>query len=259
MKTLTSRLAATLTSAALFIGAAAQAEPLVVTTGEYAPFTGAALPEGGLVNGLVSRIAQEAGVEITFEYLPWKRGLELTRQGKKAASSYWSMLEDQNDLVPVGPVSKDQIVLFYRKDKPIPNFASHAEVAGITIGATLGYSYFPAFWDAAEAGTYKVQTTKDDIANFRKLVAGRIDAFIINESVGWNMLNAQFTPEERASLTTLDAPLATTEGFLQVSTKAEGGAELAQQLQATFDAMAASGALDSARTELNTLLGIGGS
>ena len=258
MKTLSKRLAATLTSAALFFGAA-HAEPLVVTTGEYAPFTGEALPEGGLVNGLVSRLAKEAGVEITFEYLPWKRGLELARQGKKAASSYWANLDDQSGLIPVGPVSKDEIVLFYRKDKPIPNFASHAEVADITIGATLGYSYFPAFWDASEAGTYKVQTAKDDVANFRKLIAGRIDAFIINESVGWNMLNAQFTPEERASLATLETALATTEGFLQVSTKAEGGEALAKQLQAAFDAMEASGALETAKSELNTLMGIGGS
>lgn len=246
-------------AATLTFGTVAKADPLVISTGEYAPFTGEALPEGGLVNGLVSRIAQQAGVEITFEYLPWKRGLQLARQGKKAASSYWANLDDQSNLVPVGPVSADEIVLFYRKDKPIPEFASHAEIKDITIGATLGYSYFPAFWDASENGAYKVQTAKDDIANFKKLVAGRIDAFIINRSVGWTMLNEQFTEEQRAALTTLKAPLATTEGFLQVSTLADGGEELAQKLQAAFDAMQASGALDTAKQELDLKMGIGGS
>lgn len=263
MNTLFGALRGSLATASLVLGSlaplAAQADPLVIATGEYAPFTGESLPEGGLVNGLVNRIAQEAGVEVEFEYMPWKRGLALARQGQKAASSYWTTLEDQNGLAPVGPVSVGDMVLFYRKDKPIPEFASAEEIKDITIGATLGYTYYPSFWEQADAGNYKVQTAKDDIANFRKLLAGRVDAFVINRSVGWNMLNEQFTPEERDQLTANSTALATTYGYLQVSTKAEGGAALAERLQSTLDAMEASGALNSAKDELDALMGTGGS
>ena len=259
MKTLTTRLAATLTSAALFFSTAAQAEPIVIATGEYAPFTGEALPEGGLVNGLVSRIAKEAGVEITFEYLPWKRALELTRQGKKEASSYWSKRDDQTGLAMVGPVNVAQTVLFYRKDKPIPDFPTADAIKDITIGATLGYGYFPGFWENGENGTYAIQTAKDDISNFRKLKAGRIDAFIIDRSAGWTMINETFSAEDRANFAASSNSLFESFGFLQVSTEAEGGAELAQKLQAAYDAMEASGTLEAAKADLDALMGISGS
>lgn len=245
--------------AALAFGSALQAETITVTTGEYAPFTGEALPEGGLVNGLVTRIAAKAGIEVEYEYMPWKRALEITRQGKKAASSYWSPREDTTGLTIVGPVSVGETVLFFRKDKPIPDFQSPYEVEGITIGATLGYGYYPEFWARGESGDYTIQTAKDDISNFRKLAAGRIDAFIIDASVGWTMINENFSAEERANFAALSTPLVISEGYLQVSTEAEGGQALADRLQAAYDEMKASGELDAANSELNELMGIGNS
>ncbi|MCJ8332830.1 MAG: transporter substrate-binding domain-containing protein [Epibacterium sp.] len=256
MKTFTIRLAAALTIASLFFGSTAQADPIVITSGEYPPFTGEALPEGGLVNGLVTEIAKKAGVEFTFEYLPWKRALALTQQGQKAASSYWAERSDQTGLTMVGPVQVGETVLFYRKDKPIPEFASAEEIKDIRIGATLGYGYFPGFWENGENGTYVIQTAKDDISNFRKLKAGRIDAFVIDRIVGWTLVQENFTAEDRAVFAASETALAESYGYLQVSTQAEGGSELAQKLQAAFDAMKASGALEAKKAELSALMGL---
>ena len=256
MKTLTSRLAATFTSVALLLGTAAHADPLVIATGEYAPMTGADLPNQGVVNGLVSRIAEEAGVEIEFEYMAWKRGLTLTRQGQKGAASYWNTLADQTGLIAVGPVSSGRIVFFYRKDKPLPEWTELSDLSGRTFGATLGYPYSEAFWAAGEEGTFKIQTAQSDLANFKKLLAGRIDGFVINELVGWDMLKNEFTAEEIATLTVTETAVTEAEGFLQVSTEMEGGAEIAAKLQAAYDALKASGELDRVDGALRATAGI---
>jgi hypothetical protein len=46
-------------------------------------------------------------------------------------------------------------------------------------------------------------------------------------------------------------------GFLQISLEAEGGAALAKRLQAAYDEMQASGALDESRAELSSAAGLG--
>lgn len=256
MKTLTSRLAATFTSVALLFGTAAHADPLVIATGEYAPMTGEALPNYGVVNGLISRIAEKAGVEIEFEFMAWNRGLKLTRQGQKNAASYWNTLPDQTGLIAVGPVSNGRVVFFYRKDKPLPEWTSFNDLSGYTFGATLGYNYSEAFWAAGEDGTIKIQTAQNDLANFKKLMAGRIDGFVINELVGWDMLNAEFSSEEISNIAVTTTTVNEVTGYLQVSTEMEGGAAVASKLQAAYDALKASGELDQLNTELRASAGI---
>lgn len=245
-----------LSLALMSLAPALHAEPIRVATGEYAPMTGEALPNGGVVNGLVARLAADAGVEIAFEYMPWNRGLELTRAGQVHAASYWSDLADQTGLIEVGPVSSERIVFFYRKDKPLPEWTTLPDLAGHTFGATLGYPYSEEFWALGAEGTYTIQTAPNDISNFKKLQGGRIDAFVIDELVGWDMLNQNFSPEEVAQFAA--SPIAVTEtlAYLQVSSQIEGGADIAAKLQAAYDALQASGALETLKTELNAEAGI---
>lgn len=245
-----------LSLAVLTLASPLAADPIRIATGDYAPMTGEALPNGGVVNGLVARLAADAGVEISFEYMPWNRGLELTRAGQIHAASYWSDLADQTGLIEVGPVSSERIVFFYRKDKPLPTWSALPDLAGHTFGATLGYPYSEEFWALGENGIYTIQTAPNDVSNFKKLLGGRIDAFVIDELVGWDMLNQNFTPEEVAQFAASDLPVTETLAYLQVSSSIEGGAEIAAKLQAAYEALKASGALETVKTELNAAAGI---
>lgn len=64
-----------------------QAAPLLLVTGEFTPYTGKALSEGGESTRLVTTLLQEAGYrELQIDYLPWPRGYQLTRNGLVAAT-----------------------------------------------------------------------------------------------------------------------------------------------------------------------------
>lgn len=61
--------------------------PLSLVTGEFSPYSGAALPDGGQSTRLVTTLLHEAGYdELKVDYLPWSRGYELARNGVASAT-----------------------------------------------------------------------------------------------------------------------------------------------------------------------------
>lgn len=238
------------------LGGVVSASPASVATGEYPPYTGQNLESGGLVNGLVQKIADKAEVDIEFEYLPWKRSLELVRSGAHDALSFWSELPDQSGLAMIGPVSVGSIVVFYRKDKPLPPFSKIDEVTGVTIGVTLGYTYDQSFWDHVNTGAIKTEQAKDDLSNFRKLIAGRIDAFVVDELVGRSILNENFSAAEIESLEHSQTSISELAGYLMISLNAPSGQELANKLQKAFEEMNETGEWEAQRDALLQQMGL---
>ncbi|WP_339058719.1 hypothetical protein WE862_06955 [Aeromonas jandaei] len=64
-----------------------QAAPVLLATGEFAPYSGKELAAGGETTRLVTTLLQEAGYqEVKIDYLPWPRGYQLTLNGLVAAT-----------------------------------------------------------------------------------------------------------------------------------------------------------------------------
>ena len=51
------------------------------------------------------------------------------------------------------------------------------DLAGLNVGATLGFAYTPEFWQAAEDGVFELDTVVKNELNLKKLVHGRFDTF----------------------------------------------------------------------------------
>ncbi len=233
------------------VGATADASPLRITTGEYPPFASEAMEHYGHVNRIIARASQEVGIDVEFQFFPWKRALEEVRRGRYAASSYWYHSEDrEQDFIHVGPISDERIVFFHRKDRDVPSSSSLDDLTGFKIGATNGYTYSKAFWEAAENGSLTVEIAADDVTNLKKLLAGRIDFFAAESSLGWHLMNENFTRSEREKLTTLDHPLRVTPGFLLVSRKAPNAEALAASLQRGLDLIRKQGLIDQFTQDL---------
>jgi len=217
----------------------AQAEPLRIASGEYPPFTGSSQTDGGIVNARISQIAQAIGYEVEFEYFPWMRSLELTRGGRYFGTSYWYYNADrETDFIHVGPVVENRLVLFRRVDRDLPEWATIADLRGITIGAVTGYTYTDDFWDLAESGVLTVELAQSDAANLRKLFSGRIDAYPMSEEVGHSLIRELFSSEEAAQITIEEAPLTVNRGYLLVSRKQKNAATIASDLQTAVDTIA---------------------
>ena len=197
------------------------AGPVVtIATGEYQPWTSEHLPHGGFINHVVTEAFRAQGIETRFVYLPWKRTLEDTRQGVYDATSYWYYkAEREQDFIHSPPVNHERIVFFGRKGRVPERWSTLAELAGLRIGATRGFTYSDEFWRLAGAGLLNVEQVRSDELNMRKLIAGRIDLFPVGEQSGWHILMHDFSEKDRNGLFTLQPPLAEVDGYILFSRK----------------------------------------
>ncbi|MBK8969927.1 MAG: transporter substrate-binding domain-containing protein [Hahellaceae bacterium] len=99
------------------------------------------------------------------------------------------------------------------KSKTVPTWKTLDDLKGLSFGATLGYTYTKPFWDAAKDGRIQVQETRSDEINFRKLLAGRIDVFPMEEITGWQLVKKKY-PLGEDILTTDPNPLSSSSGHL---------------------------------------------
>ena len=175
--------------AALPVVAATDEGPLnlVVSTLEWPPYTGTFLPgEGAASEVLRAAIAVEtpdADVEIRF--LPWNRAVALARD-VDAVHAYFPGYNCPNEEGFLSSAPFGASILGFAEPLPSPLIWQRLEdFAGRTLkfGTVLGYRNTKAFDDMVARGDLQVVSAKDDVTNLRSLLAGRVDAAVIDQRV----------------------------------------------------------------------------
>lgn len=151
-----------------------------IAVGEWAPFTGEALPSKGMLCTVATEAFRRLGVEVDYKFYPWTRNLAVLKAGDAWGSFAWFLTpERRNDFDFVEePLYVSKGYLFYSRANPrIPpglDYAALSDLKGYRFGGARGYFYERVF---AEGGYDAVLA--DSIENaFRMLEAGRVD-FII--------------------------------------------------------------------------------
>ncbi|NWA29347.1 transporter substrate-binding domain-containing protein [Pseudomonas gingeri] len=166
---------------------AAQGEKLRIVTEPWAPYV---YEENGQAKGLdyetTAIVFQRLGVEVEWQFLPWKRCLMLLEQGQAdgALDIFHNHERDSSLLYPSEPLSDVEFVFFYAKAHPHP-FNTLDDLKGLTIGTSPGYLYGSVFKGTAQL---KREDGPSHEANFGKLALGRIDLLITDRRVGQRLL-----------------------------------------------------------------------
>lgn len=116
-----------------------QAAPLLLATGEFIPYSGKSLPDGGQSTRLVTTLLQEAGYqEVKIDYLPWPRGYQLALKGLVAATfPYAWTAERANHFHYSSPIHIDRLSWFtYRGSDAI----NTGQWQGLRVCIPLGWS-----------------------------------------------------------------------------------------------------------------------
>ncbi|WP_260957518.1 substrate-binding periplasmic protein [Pseudomonas citri] len=181
----------------LCLSLAARAEKLRIVTEPWAPYV---YEENGRVLGLdyetTAIVFKRLGIDIEWQFLPWKRCLAMLEQGMAdgALDIFHSDERDSLLLYPSEPLSDVEFVMFYANARPHP-FRTLDELSGLTVGTSPGYLYGQAFMDST---VFERETAPTHEANFGKLQLGRIDLLITDRRVGRRVLqqmqlSGQFT------------------------------------------------------------------
>ncbi|WP_330210607.1 substrate-binding periplasmic protein [Pseudomonas sp. AM4(2022)] len=180
-----------LLTAVLFscLSLAAHGEKLRIVTEPWAPYV---YEDNGTMAGLDYEttviVFQRLGVEVQWQFLPWKRCLAMLDQGHAdgALDIFHSQERDASLLYPSEPLSEVEFVLFYANERPHPA-ATLDDLRGLTVGVSPGYLYGDVF---SGANTFQREPAPSHEANFGKLMLGRVDLVVTDRRVGHHVIKA---------------------------------------------------------------------
>jgi polar amino acid transport system substrate-binding protein len=168
----------------------AAAAELTFNTQDFPPFS---YEVKGMVSGPVAdvtrKVCAEMKIDCTIRLLPWRRAQQEVEQGKI------------NGMFPIGwnaerakwlysspPLLETEYGFFVRDDNPL-SFKQIADVKGYVVGV-FGPSNTATSLEKikTELGDLTIDMTPDDLAAFRKLSLGRVQAVFSNRDVGYDAL-----------------------------------------------------------------------
>lgn len=175
-------------SVALNLHADETAPGVRLTSGHWPPYMENTPPHFGVISHIVTLAFAKHGTPVTYGFFPWSRALMLARKGLWDGSAAWTCRPEMLKHFHFSdPIVAHNYVLFHRASMEF-DWDEVEDLESYRIGLTQDYNYGETFEEAVAAGTINVEKTTSDIANFRKLAAGRIDLFPMEPAVGMTML-----------------------------------------------------------------------
>ena len=165
----------------------AQAEdaPVRMVATEFPPYTGSTLPGGGIACEVTRAALRQSGRSMTLTFRPWARALlEFQRGEHDGIIGAWRSAERERTMrFPQALGILNQIGFMARADHKL-RVDDLAALREVRIGVVNGYANPPRF----DAANLPIESAVDDLANLRKLLAGRVDLALIDKGVGAHLL-----------------------------------------------------------------------
>lgn len=222
----------------MLCGAVAQAETFKIMTEEYPPFNYTA--DGkltGLSTEVVQQLAKKVGHPEDIEMLPWARAYGLIQQSDGQILFSMTRTEEREKMFKwVGPIASNKWVFFAKKGSGV-TIASLADAKKVEKIGTYKDDAAESFLKAE--GFTNLDSVLNDEQNVPKLVAGRINLWIVGELQGIHKAKAKGVADQLEKV----FDVKDTQLYIAFS-KNTPDAEVAKW-QAALDAMKADGSIDA--------------
>lgn len=166
------------------LGPLAQAGPLRIVTDPWAPYV---FEEDGQARGLDHGAAEEVfrrlGVQVQWQFMPWKRCLTEMENGQADAILDIFMTAERRTRMHFAeePLSHTEFVLFYDRSRPYP-FTGLEDLQGLKVGVSPGYWYGDTAFRTSPLFIREPAPSHE--ANFGKLVRDRVDLVVNDRRAG---------------------------------------------------------------------------
>ncbi len=205
----------------------ALAETITLVTGDFAPYSGKMLSQGGMTTEIIVKAFEEVGYTAEIKFLPWKRGFNLTQNHKYFGTfPYVADDERKKEFLFSEPIYKAKVYFFVLSDSNI-KYEKDEDLKGLKTCVPLGYSTLgiQRFLDR-KILTISVQPI-DDAACFKVIKLGRAQLYEVNEITGWDVIKKTFgtTKEFR----TIGKPLQVHNYYIIVNKTYPNGKKLLEQ------------------------------
>lgn len=189
------------------------AEIVYLDIGEWSPFTSEKESDGKIAEIIVKEAFSLEGIVVEYSYFPWKRSYERVKMGRSDGTFPWFFDADRGDpqyfIISKESVLRDREVLFYHVDRPI-EWNDIVDLKKYLIGGVIGYSHIAML---RKYGVSLDVVSKEE-QNYRKLMAGRLDATPGSQIVGYHMIHKLFPSDQAQTIVHHDKPLREAEMYI---------------------------------------------
>lgn len=171
---------------ALWWGVALQASAVdyKLSTLEWAPYTGAALPGQGAVSATIVEALKASGQRVEVQFFPWSRAVRLVDSDPAYVGffpAYYSRERAARYLYS-DPVGRSHVVFLERTENPV-KWTTYEDLQGRRIGVVRGFVNTEELDARIASKVLLSEEAPDDRSNILKLVAGRIDLAVVDQQV----------------------------------------------------------------------------
>lgn len=178
------------------------AETIHITNGEWQPFMSQYSYHYGINSHVVSEAFRVEGIDIRWDFFPWKRAYVNAQKCKDwhASATWWPSEQTMQHFLISDPISNTSFVFFHLKTREF-SWQSFEDLTGLTIGATNEYDYGNAFMQLSTNAQNRIEWVASDEINYKKLARGRIDIFPNDPIVGYAQIRNTLPPAQATSIT----------------------------------------------------------
>lgn len=218
--------------------------PIVISTGEYPPYSSVRLKHQGLIPHIITRAFAYEGMSVKFNFYPWKRAYRLSEKGLVDGTAPWLESSERHET----HLYSDQIlpeiyVWFYLKSVPL-EWDSFSDLSSRSISAISGYTYSPSFYEAIKSIPLNVQFVTTLRQSFDLILNGRANVTLENIDVGWYYLRRFYPTSTVERFVTHNKPVIRGGSFLLISRKHPDAAKLISIFNRGLGALRESGELE---------------
>ena len=190
-----------------FATCSSHADTIRLSNGEWPPYVSKDLKHHGFFSHIVKEAFALEGIEVEYEFFPWKRSYRYAADGKFDGSLTWAPTpERRKDFHFTEPVTFNTKVFFHLRNKPF-DWKTVKDLRGMSIGVTNEYTYGREFDEAVKNKELVVSSVTYDKQNIRKLLLNRIDVFPMEIEVGYNLIHAELAASQTALITNHPKPV----------------------------------------------------
>lgn len=176
-------------------------KPVVVASGEWAPFVGPDLPEGGPIAEVMQEVLATAGFNPQVTFLSWAEVERRIDQGSVFGGFPLVLSKDrQSRMLYSVPIFSAEYVIFVRAGAA--NSPKTAEdLSQLKVGGITGYDY----WAELDDVVVDMNRYDDIVDGFAALLAGEIDVFVEASAPAQHVLNDPEIPFDRTSFAVVES------------------------------------------------------
>jgi len=177
------------------------AETIRITSGEWEPFLSNYSYQYGFGSHIVTEAFKLEGITVEWGFFPWQRAYQNAKSGENwDASCCWWPDESKKEFLFSDTITETSFVFFHLKSYNF-HWSSLQDLEKVKIGGTSKYDYGNGFMEAIAAKKINVEFTTKDEFNYKKLLAGQIQVFPNDPSVGKAQIRNSLSSDEANLLT----------------------------------------------------------